>query len=163
MLWNYYSESLPGPPIALRFPWSNLWPTLSLHHLCCDHINPEDTLTSPLLQFCPTPTPRHLYTLCSSVYCLQQTSTSAKWPIWYRLNFYLIHWFCPFLLFFHHKFSRSPHFLRIMIFLISIASHFPIYLTLTVTQLIVTQCSLSMIFYRSPSDTHFRSTNQSLL
>lgn len=51
MLWNYYSESLPRPPIALWFPWSNLWPTLSLHQLHYDYINPKDALTSPLLQF----------------------------------------------------------------------------------------------------------------
>lgn len=51
MLWNDYSKSLPKPPIALWFPWSNLWPTLSLHQLHYDYINPKDALTSPLLQF----------------------------------------------------------------------------------------------------------------
>lgn len=57
MLWNDYSESLPKPPIALWFLWSNLWPTLSLHQLHYDYINPKDALTSPLLRFFLNPHP----------------------------------------------------------------------------------------------------------
>lgn len=51
MLWNYYSESLPRTSVAPWIPWSNLWPTLSLHQLYYDCISPKDGLTSPLLQF----------------------------------------------------------------------------------------------------------------
>lgn len=51
MLWNYYSERLSRTPIALWFPWSNIWPTLSLHQLHYDYISPKDALTLPLLQF----------------------------------------------------------------------------------------------------------------
>lgn len=104
MLWNYYSESLPRPPIALWFPWSNLWPTLSLHQLHYDYINPKDALTSPLLQFLWILTPPHtrtshfsphIYTLCSFIDCLKQDSFRnvlvPKWLVWYILNFYLIH------------------------------------------------------------------------
>lgn len=59
MLWNYYSERIPRPPIALWFPWSNLWPILSLHQLHYDYINPKDALTSPLLQFLKPPPHTH--------------------------------------------------------------------------------------------------------
>lgn len=100
MLWNHYSESLPGPPIALWFPWSNLWPTLALHQLCYDYINPKDALTSPLFQFLWVLSPNHAHTcahtyvtshhyihaLCSFIYCLKQdyfrNVLGPKWPVW---------------------------------------------------------------------------------
>lgn len=124
MLWNHYLESLPGPPIALWFPRSNLWPTLALHRLDYDYINPKDALTSPLLRFLWVLSPsrahthvtshHHIYTPCSFIYCLMQdyfrNVLGPKWPVWYTLNFYLIHSFWAFLLLFHHKSSSSFHF-----------------------------------------------------
>lgn len=62
MLWNHYSESLPGPPIALWFPWSNLWPTPALHRSYYDYINLKDALTSPLLRFLWVLSPSHAHT-----------------------------------------------------------------------------------------------------
>ena len=59
MLWNYYSESLPRTSTAPWFSWNSLWPTLSLHQLHYDCINPKDALISPLLQFLWILTPRH--------------------------------------------------------------------------------------------------------
>lgn len=79
MLWNYYSESLPRTSTAPWFSWNNLWPTLSLHQLHYDCINPKDALTSPLLQFLWIPTPHmyltshhHIHALCSFICCLKQ-------------------------------------------------------------------------------------------